>query len=41
MAKRKTLAQQYEAQLTRIEERLIEMQKRGYTVVTAFYAIDD
>lgn len=36
MAKRKTLAQQYEAQLTRIEERLIEMQKRGYTVVGDF-----
>lgn len=36
MAKRKTLAQQYEAQLTRIEERLIEMQKRGYTVVGNF-----
>lgn len=36
MAKRKTLAQQYEAQLTRIEKRLIEMQKRGYTVVGDF-----
>lgn len=36
MAKRKTLAQQYEAQLKRIEERLIEMQKRGYTVVGEF-----
>lgn len=36
MAKRKTLAQQYEAQLTRIEKRLIEMQKRGYTVVGEF-----
>lgn len=31
--KKKTLAQQYEEQLKRIEERLIEMQKRGYTVV--------
>ena len=31
--KKKTLAQQYEAQLTRIEKRLLEMQKRGYTVV--------
>lgn len=36
MAKRKTLAQQYEAQLKRIEKRLIEMQKRGYTVVGEF-----
>lgn len=36
MTKRKTLAQQYEAQLTRIEKRLIEMQKRGYTVVGNF-----
>lgn len=36
MAKRKTLAQQYEAQLSRIEKRLIEMQKRGYTVVGDF-----
>lgn len=36
MAKRKTLAQQYEAQLKRIEERLIEMQKRGYTVIGEF-----
>lgn len=36
MPKRKTLAQQYEAQLKRIEERLIEMQKRGYTVVGEF-----
>jgi hypothetical protein len=36
MAKRKTLAQQYEAQLTRIEKRLIEMQKRGYTIVGEF-----
>lgn len=36
MTKRKTLAQQYEAQLTRIEKRLIEMQKRGYTVVGDF-----
>lgn len=36
MAKRKTLAQKYEAQLKRIEERLIEMQKRGYTVVGEF-----
>jgi hypothetical protein len=36
MPKRKTLAQQYEAQLTRIEKRLIEMQKRGYTVVGDF-----
>lgn len=36
MAKRKTLAQQYEAQLKRIEERLIEMQKRGYSVVGEF-----
>ena len=36
MAKKKTLAQQYEAQLTRIEKRLIEMQKRGYTVVGKF-----
>lgn len=37
MAKRKkTLAQQYEAQLTRIEKRLIELQKRGYTVVGDF-----
>ena len=36
MSKRKTLAQQYEAQLKRIEERLIEMQKRGYTVVGEF-----
>lgn len=36
MAKRKTLAQQYEAQLTRIEKRLIEMQKKGYTVVGDF-----
>lgn len=36
MAKRKTLAQQYEAQLTRIVERLKEMQKRGYTVVGDF-----
>jgi hypothetical protein len=34
--KKKTLAQQYEAQLTRIEKRLIEMQKRGYTVVGNF-----
>lgn len=34
--KKKTLAQQYEAQLTRIEKRLIEMQKRGYTVVGDF-----
>lgn len=34
--KKKTLAQQYEAQLTRIEKRLIEMQKRGYTVVGEF-----
>lgn len=31
--KKKTLAQQYEAQLKRIEKRLVEMQKRGYTVV--------
>lgn len=36
MAKRKTLAQQYEAQLMRIAERLKEMQKRGYTVVGDF-----
>nr|DAH76456.1 MAG TPA: hypothetical protein [Caudoviricetes sp.] len=36
MAKKKTLAQQYEAQLSRIEKRLIEMQKRGYTVVGEF-----
>jgi len=36
MTKRKTLAQQYEAQLTRIDKRLIEMQKRGYTVVGDF-----
>jgi hypothetical protein len=36
MAKRKTLAQQYEAQLTRIAKRLKEMQKRGYTVVGDF-----
>lgn len=36
MAKRKTLAQQYEAQLSRIEKRLIEMQKRGYTIVGEF-----
>ena len=36
MSKRKTLAQQYEAQLIRIEKRLIEMQKRGYTVVGDF-----
>lgn len=36
MTKRKTLAQQYEAQLTRIDKRLIEMQKRGYTVVGEF-----
>ena len=36
MAKRKTLAQQYEAQIKRIEKRLIEMQKRGYTVVGDF-----
>lgn len=36
MSKRKTLAQQYEAQLKRIEKRLIEMQKRGYTVVGEF-----
>jgi hypothetical protein len=34
--KKKTLAQQYEAQLERIEERLIEMQKRGYTVTGDF-----
>lgn len=34
--KKKTLAQQYEEQLKRIEERLIEMQKRGYTVVGDF-----
>lgn len=34
--KKKTLAQQYEAQLKRIEKRLIEMQKRGYTVVGDF-----
>lgn len=34
--KKKTLAQQYEAQLNRIEKRLIEMQKRGYTVVGEF-----
>lgn len=34
--KKKTLAQQYEEQLTRIEKRLIEMQKRGYTVVGEF-----
>lgn len=39
MAKRKTLAQKYEAQLKRIEERLIEMQKRGYTVVGDFQPI--
>lgn len=38
MPKRKTLAQQYEAQLKRIEKRLIEMQKRGYTVVGDFHA---
>lgn len=37
MPKRKTLAQQYEAQLKRIEKRLIEMQKRGYTVVGDFH----
>lgn len=36
MSKRKTLAQQYEAQLIRIEKKLIEMQKRGYTVVGDF-----
>lgn len=36
MAKRKTLAQQYESQLMRIAERLKEMQKRGYTVVGDF-----
>ena len=36
MAKRKTLAQQYEAQLKRIEKRLTEMQKRGYTIVGEF-----
>lgn len=34
--KKKTLAQQYEAQLTRIEKRLEEMQKKGYTVVGEF-----
>lgn len=34
--KKKTLAQQYEEQLKRIEKRLIEMQKRGYTVVGDF-----
>lgn len=37
MAKRKkTLAQKYEAQLERIADALIEMQKRGYTVVGDF-----
>ena len=36
MSKRKTLAQQYEAQMMRIAERLKEMQKRGYTVVGDF-----
>nr|DAM91074.1 MAG TPA: hypothetical protein [Caudoviricetes sp.] len=34
--KKKTLAQQYEAQLKRIADTLIEMQKRGYTVVGDF-----
>lgn len=37
MAKRKkTLAQQYEAQLERVADRILEMQKRGYTVVGDF-----
>ena len=31
MAKKKTLAQQYEAQLTRIEKRLIEIRKDWQT----------
>lgn len=34
--KKKTLAQQYEAQLIRIKKRLEEMQKKGYTVVGEF-----
>lgn len=34
--KKKTLAQQYEAQLKRVANALIEMQKRGYTVVGDF-----
>jgi hypothetical protein len=34
--KKKTLAQQYEAQLKRIADTLIEMQMRGYTVVGDF-----
>lgn len=37
--KKKTLAQQYEAQLKRIAATLIEMQKRGYTVVGDFQKI--
>lgn len=34
--KKKTLAQQYEEQLSRIEKRFEEMQKKGYTVVGEF-----
>lgn len=38
MAKKKTLAEQYEKQLQRVEKTIMEMQKRGYTVVGDFSA---